>query len=551
MKTYLLLVIPLVFCFGNVWSNEDHANNNSSIGMNLSLITDRTTEYPFLNFEKYARSWLSQKRGAKWGEGGELQLDENGWVKSLKPGQSAELIFLHVDEGRLPYKRYIVRYKGKGKVEYAGQARKVRGKKFENYDIIRISDSRSTYARLKIVKTDPNDYIRDITIIPEKYIDLFDGGEIFNPDWIKKIKVFRAVRYMNWMRTTNSQQKDWKDRAKLTDSSWGTGSQGVPLEVMIELSNRYNIDPWFNIPHLATEDYILQFAKYIKEKLNPELTIYIEHSNEVWNWQMPQTHYAEKAAKNRWGKDVKAPQTQWQGMRSATMCDIWKRKVFKNEAGRVHCILGVHPGWNSLVNFSLDCPAWVKEGNEPCYKHGIDSIGITGYFTGCLNGQAGWNQPDRVDLIRGWFNDQDKGLTRAFKQIVDGQYFECNKTLKSKAESYKYFYQKAKERGLAITAYEGGQHVTGNASKTIQDDKDFINFHIKINRDDRMKKVYLENLENWKNNGGTLFMHFQDISKSSKWGSWGALEYLSQQSSPKWDALIEFNENEKCWWDGC
>jgi hypothetical protein len=33
-------------------------------------------------------------------------------------------------------------------------------------------------------------------------------------------------------------------------------------------------------------------------------------------------------------------------------------------------------------------------------------------------------------------------------------------------------------------------------------------------------------------------MNFNDVSESGKWGSWGALEYVGDSSSPKYDALL-------------
>jgi len=35
-------------------------------------------------------------------------------------------------------------------------------------------------------------------------------------------------------------------------------------------------------------------------------------------------------------------------------------------------------------------------------------------------------------------------------------------------------------------------------------------------------------------------MHYGDISRPSKWGSWGALEHLEQESSPRYQALLDF-----------
>ena len=59
---------------------------------------------------------------------------------------------------------------------------------------------------------------------------------------------------------------------------------GVSLEYQIALVNTLNVNAWFNIPHLADDDYIQNMALLIRDTLNPSLKAYIEYSNEIWNW---------------------------------------------------------------------------------------------------------------------------------------------------------------------------------------------------------------------------------------------------------------------------
>jgi hypothetical protein len=66
-----------------------------------------------------------------------------------------------------------------------------------------------------------------------------------------------------------------------------------------------------------------------------------------------------------------------------------------------------------------------------------------------------------------------------------------------------------------------------------------------------MYDIYLQALNDWKESGGTLFMQFVDVSQPSKWGSWGALEYVEQNGSPKYNALMKFIDTTPCWWVGC
>jgi hypothetical protein len=314
---------------------------------------------------------------------------------------------------------------------------------------------------------------------------------------------------------------------------------------LVALGNRLQADIWVNMPHKATDEYVREFAQVVKTHLAAELRVYVEHSNEVWNWGFSQSHYALEQGKARWGQDVGDAFMQWHGMRTAQICDIFKTGVFGAEADRVRCVLGTQTGWRGLESPALECPKWAAEGNPPCHQHGIDLLGVTGYFSGCLTGF----QQENIPTIRGWFDDPDGGIGRGLEQALDGRHFACGDTAQGNAETYAYFQDVATRYGLNIAVYEGGQHITANGS-SVQDDPAFIAFHIGLNRAPGMKDVYRTNFENWRAAGGTLFMHFVDMGMPSKWGSWGALEHLGQETSPRWEAILAFNA-EPCWWEGC
>jgi hypothetical protein len=50
--------------------------------------------------------------------------------------------------------------------------------------------------------------------------------------------------------------------------------------------------PWFSIPHAASDDWVLGFASLVLNTLRPDLKVYIEYSNEVWNNGFPQHAHA-------------------------------------------------------------------------------------------------------------------------------------------------------------------------------------------------------------------------------------------------------------------
>ena len=56
---------------------------------------------------------------------------------------------------------------------------------------------------------------------------------------------------------------------------------------MIQLANHVGAAPWFNMPHLGDDSYQRGFAQMVKERLRPDVKVYVEYSNEVWHTGFP------------------------------------------------------------------------------------------------------------------------------------------------------------------------------------------------------------------------------------------------------------------------
>jgi hypothetical protein len=514
-----------------------------AIGTNLNGVADWSTQLPFLDAFKSARGWLTQCQDGEPGcqgnwtteEFDKLNLDANGWVKSLPaPADPPEytrvstLLFRELN-GHYPGGKYLVLYTGEGTLEYAFDARKDEAASKPGRDVLTVTPSNEGIL-LSITATDPRkqgNYIRDIHVVPAASERTYQT-EVFNPAFLDRVRKFKTFRFMDWQQTNGSEQMDWDQRAKLTDATYTMG-KGVPLEVMLNLANRMAIDPWFNMPHKASDAYINNFAKMVRSGLNADRKVYVEYSNEVWNWQFPQAHYALESGKKRWSQegDVFA---QWYGMRTAQMSDIWKQ-VFGTQRDRVVSVMSTQTAWRGLENPALDCPLWVAEGNKPCYQHGINALAIAGYFGGNLG------QGDSQATVEAWSREGEAGFRKAIDQLKNGKLIPTtgfDDTLAGNADSFRYYQNVAQQRGMPLMAYEGGQHLVSSNNEKLTE------FFIALNRRPEMTDLYTQLLETWRQAGGTLFMNFSDIGTASKWGSWGALEYVGQGRSPKYDALMQF-----------
>ncbi|NEP61947.1 MAG: cellulose-binding protein [Symploca sp. SIO2G7] len=511
-----------------------------SLGTNLNGIADWSTQLPFLDAFKSSREWITQcqKRDPgcsnSWStdEEEKLDLDENGWVKSLPAPEDrpeytrvATLLFRGVD--RYPEGQYVVLYDGEGTIEYRFNATKDEAASTPGRDVINVTPSKGGIY-LIITSTDPNktgNYIRNIRVVEAKYENTYQS-EIFNPDFIEKIKKFKALRFMDWMVTNNSQQSEWVNRPKIEDASYAR--KGVPVEIMVELANRLKVDPWFNLPHMATDEYITKFAEIVKDSLDPDLTIYLEYSNEVWNAQFTQFNWV---AKNGSIRGEKAPYQSY-GVRTAQMCDIWKG-VFGEEGSRVKCVMGTQTGNPWVAGQVLNCEKW-KEA--PCYKHGIDALAITGYFSGKLG------ELEYETTIESWLDDKNiDEFEKALTQVKNGSVLDTEgSSVEDLGKTFNDYSNIAKEKGLQLLVYEGGSHIVG-IGKVVHNEK-LTEFFIELHRRPEFYDLYTQMLEAWKDPEGIrgLFMNFSDIGKPSKWGSWGVLEHVDQESSPRYNALMDF-----------
>lgn len=119
-----------------------------------------------------------------------------------------------------------------------------------------------------------------------------DLTQAFNPDFIDRVSFAKCFRFMDWLSTNMSQQQNWTDRPTTNWVFWnddlkfnGGFEKGriVPIELCVALCNKVGADAWFNMPALATNDYVTQFATLVYGSLDSSRKVYTEYWNEVWN----------------------------------------------------------------------------------------------------------------------------------------------------------------------------------------------------------------------------------------------------------------------------
>ncbi len=521
-----------------------HADPIRPLGTNLVAVSDYSPELPFVNLFLSSRPWLTQcdperDPSCSWnnawdtGESRLLNVDSSGWVRSLPARSSAPIFTSAATYWDLPAGfvggRFVVLYDGTGTIEYGIGAERISSS--PGRDLVEARPAQGGIL-LRITATDPSrtgDYLRNIRVFREGDESRLAATR-FSQHFLEQLAPYSALRFMDWMQTNDSPVTSWSDRPMPGDARFSS-DKGVPLEVMVDLSNTTGKDPWFTIPHRADDGYVRMFAATVRRLLRSDLTVYVEHSNEVWNSGFSQGGWLEEQAEAAWpGSDESGftKRMNWHGKRTAEICDTF-RAAFAGEESRVVCVLASQAANSWTASEALSCPLWE---HGPCASHGIGAVAVAPYFGDYL-GQA-----ESYQQVLSWTRMNDGGLQMVFRELSEGGALLGGPTGGAIAQSLDWIAQNrsvAAQFGLPLLAYEGGQHLVGVGWAS--ESEALTALFTRANRDRRMGEAYRRYLDGWNALGGGLFMHFSDIGSYTRYGSWGALESVSQLSSPKYDAL--------------
>lgn len=469
-----------------------------SLGLNLSGTNYWATEQPFSNLAFNASPWRVQINGAPFTWDTPLPpMSDDGYPLSVPAGSVIESFLIYTTRREHIGREISVYYEGQGTLQYTLGARLEA--RTPGCDHVRNLRGDAPFT-VRLTKTNPDNPLRNIRV--------YERGkapkETFRQPFLKRLQGMEALRFMDWMATNNSKVRHWRDRPKV--GMFGQSEFGVPLEQMVELCNVAKIDPWFNMPHMADDDYVRRFAEQVKSSLKPSLKIYVEYSNEVWNSMFSQAKYAsEQGLAAGLSDNPYEAQLKFHSQRTTEILAIWE-DVFAESRDR---IMGVYAAqsaneWTSEVILS----------SKGAKKH-CDVLAIAPYFGGSFGA------PEVANEVAGW------SLDRLFSELaadIEG----------ANLQSIQKQAQVARKHGVKLVAYEGGQHLVGHTGA--ENNEQLMELFITANRDPRMGALYARHLNLWKNAGGDLYALFSSMQEPSKWGSWGLLEFEGSRSA-KWDAI--------------
>ena len=311
------------------------APTGQNLGLNLAPVRYWGSERPFNNLFLCSSPHVPLKQGGKWNDGGELDLDANGWITGYRPGQHSAFV-LNLNEAH-PNTAYDISFRGP-------------------HNAIRIQQSRDG----KYVKRKDRDRLLVKVYSPIRDVRIQESGratgELFAAPFVERCGQFRVLRFMDWLGTNEDREISWETRP--TPEHYTQAGDEVALEHMVALCNQTQSAFWYCVHHRADDDYVRRVAGYVRAELEPGLQVYVEHSNEVWNGGFPQHRFCRQQAEKYMDYHVK---------RTSEVATI-----FREEDVEITGVLGLHAA-----------STWAA---EQALKNGvpdsIDATAIAPYFGG-------------------------------------------------------------------------------------------------------------------------------------------------------------------------
>ncbi|MFX1374589.1 MAG: hypothetical protein ACFFA0_02145 [Promethearchaeota archaeon] len=491
-------------------------------GMNIGGINDWGREWPFTNLMKMCRPWLTGND--HWVSGGDnlwdtglidqIQCDEDGYPLELPLDFGLEALqIVHTGFAsmyNLPLGTYVFLYEGEGEFEFTG-----------NWYVINNTPGRyvlnltntNSFNGIRIQSSIFGNHARNFRLIQSEYeVSYLDN--LFNPVWLEKLSDFSTVRFMDWGKTNfHDSLENWNNRSLVSEYCY-SHDKGVPYEIMIELCNLLDKDAWVCVPHEASNDYISQMAQLFYNNLEPELTLYVEYSNELWNWMFPCSHYCH----DNGNLSVPWPERIVPFIQNAL--DIFT-SVFSGDSSRLKRVVGIQAGWFDVGNRTI----------SNIDQESFDIVSPTAYFGFNDDAISFLNQKGEYTTVEDVFNLAVNGID---ENIIPSIALYLNRTI---------------ELGKKLMFYEAGQHLTPDPFGSIQPygqvlvdiqyhDAIYYLYNYLFNRirDLRDNVDYEENF---------LMMIFSFASGPSvQYGTWGVLPDIFLEppympEAPKYQSILD------------
>ena len=304
----------------------------ADVGINLEVNADYSAGAAWVDARNMFRRWGLPNE--PWKVNPSLRLTPDGYPLA----DASSLAFLK----DYPDGAYKLSYEGSGTVVFGGIGRLAGGVTRRGPlnvgEVALKHNGKGGPLLLHLTRVNPKDPVRNLKLIAPGYKP--DTTQVFTDEFLRRLRPFSIIRFMDWGRTNNSEVREWADRTK-GGSFLNAGPNGVAVEDMVALVNALKKDMWINVPDQSSDDYARQLARLLRDSLHPKANVYVEFSNEVWNGSFKQYHRTAAAAK----ADTMITETnvfasigEETAARLARIAAIFKEE-FGSQAGRVRPVL--------------------------------------------------------------------------------------------------------------------------------------------------------------------------------------------------------------------
>ncbi|MEM7709594.1 MAG: hypothetical protein AAF264_02350, partial [Pseudomonadota bacterium] len=422
---------------------------------------------------------------------------------------------------------------------------------------------------LQISDIDPDNHVRDISVVRSEWVELHEAGAIFDPRYLDIVEDLHTLRFMDWMQTNGSDVTSADDVAGLDSATWDSpvdvengpridpdavlgGARQVPFEVMVQLANETRTDPWFNIPLKADDAYVRALGAYVAENLDDGLVAKFELSNEIWNTAFGFEQSNEAALLSGPGEEYDHVRARdYVGYRSAEIRELLEGEIASDRIDMVMATQTANVRVAELTEAGVQ--RWFDEtGGTGTMSDVFDSYAVTGYFSGIQRsefqavralwyeesearfdaGQTATKHAYFVDRAADYLGQGIDSLTDAELALVgrDGN-GEIRAALADPLEGFladnlAKNAELAAEWGLEFIQYEADSHVSPLDYRNSPDSE----WYGALNKSPEMAALTERMTELFREAGGTLVNDFDNLSYNES-GIWGTRESLTDENA--------------------
>jgi uncharacterized protein (TIGR03437 family) len=388
-----------------------------------------------------------------------------------------------------------------------------------------------------------------------------DNAGVISAPLLAALRPFSFLRAMDLIETNHrifygsGDWIEWADRRRPEDASQSlqTGQAfGYAWEYVILTANLSNRDLWLNVPAEATDDYIEQLARFVRDRLNPELKVYVEYSNEVWNFGFGQYAWNKAAARDEVCTNYQTPYTTEPACTQISANSNLNQPDVSANTGS---------GRNGREEI------WARRRHARRTKEIGDKFRLVFEAGRAGDGQrirpvlAWWAiQPQEYEEMLNWlkstFGDPDQylygiatttylGLSRATFEnqnaTVEDILAAMESSMNNSATTRQRTIEVARAFRLKPLVYEGGP-ATGDVNAQFVYETNIAN-RIRAERTTRVAELITRSMnELWFGLGGDAYAHFSLVGAYSRYGCWGLTDDITNVNrNHKYAAVAAFS----------